>query len=110
MPKSDTQFKPGQSGNKAGRKTGSKNKINGKVWDICSKWDCNPLQVLCWIATDNLWEGEKKINISPRLMMEAAGELAQYCYPKLKSIEHKTDQQNPVKFNIILGADNANKD
>lgn len=98
-----TQFKKGVSGNKAGRKPGSKNKINSKVWDICNKWNCNPLDVLCWIATDNLWLDEQKIFIKPHLMMEAAAELAQYCYPKLKSIEHTGDKNNPVNFNIILG-------
>jgi hypothetical protein len=104
MPK----FQPGQSGNKTGRKPGTKNKINGKVWDICQKWNCNPLEVLCWIATDNLWHEEQRIPIKPQLMMEAAAELSQYCYPKLKSIEHKGDKENPVNFNIILGHHDKN--
>jgi len=103
-----TQFKKGKSGNPAGRKLGSKNKLNRNVDEICSKFDCNPFEILALIATGKIVDCEyisddQKKYFTIRLMMEAASELAQYLAPKLKSIEHKGDKENPVNFNIILG-------
>jgi hypothetical protein len=40
MPREDTQFKPGQSGNPAGRSPGSKDKFQRKFWeDLARIWD-----------------------------------------------------------------------
>ncbi len=37
MPRSDTQFRPGQSGNPAGRPKGSRNKINERTLKIIAE-------------------------------------------------------------------------
>jgi hypothetical protein len=85
-------FKPGQSGNPAGRKKGEKNKLTYKreVWEACVEANVDPFLVLAQIAAGKLETPEgtpEKINAY--LRKEAAAELCQYLAPKLKSIEHK---------------------
>lgn len=104
-------FQSGQSGNPSGKKKGTKNKpkINLDVAEILKRKDCNPFEVLADVANADyqalkLTE-EQKQYFSVRLRMEAAAELAQYVAPKLKSIEHKGDQDSPVS--VVFNLKNA---
>jgi hypothetical protein len=88
------KFLPGQSGNPAGRKPGSKNKLTYKneVWEACVKASVDPFLVLAEIAAGKLEKPDgspEKINAY--LRKEAAAELCQYLKPKLKSIELKNE-------------------
>jgi hypothetical protein len=47
MPREDTQFRPGQSGNPAGRPKGSRNRISEKfLADLCGHYDENGLEAI----------------------------------------------------------------
>src|SRR5947207_350473 len=47
MPREDTQFRPGQSGNPAGRPNGSRNRISEKfLADLCGHYDENGLEAI----------------------------------------------------------------
>lgn len=91
-------FEPGQSGNPTGRPKGSLNKFSKlklySITETLNEMECNPFQILAELAMTAK---------SDYVKVQAASELCQYIEPKLKSIEHKGDQQSPVKFNIVLG-------
>lgn len=106
MPKSDGHFKPGQSGNAAGRKAGSKNKINNPIWKIFEKYDLNPIDLAAQALQGTLEIDNKKITLTPRLFVELVNGILPYCYPKLKSIEHTVGDKSAVNFNVMLGGDN----
>jgi hypothetical protein len=104
-------FQPGQSGNPAGRKKGSKNKNDYKkqVWEVCEAVGIDPFEVLALIAAGKL----EKIDGTPEkitayLRKEAASELCQYLKPKLKAIEISSDDGKALNFyfNTAPGQEN----
>jgi hypothetical protein len=88
-------FKPGQSGNPAGRKKGAKTKKSFYFEAVaaCDRLGVNPFEILARIASGELLkiDGVSPEKIDAKLRMDAAAELCQYLAPKLKSIEHKGD-------------------
>jgi hypothetical protein len=87
------RFQPGESGNLAGRPAGSKNKFKYEVAKTLEELQCDPFEVLIYLALHSE---------SERIKCQAASELAQYIAPKLKSIELKGDQESPFSFTINL--------
>jgi hypothetical protein len=104
-------FQPGQSGNPAGRRKGSKDKRHYKaeVWEACEKVGVDPFVVLAQIAAGILEtpEGVRE-KINAYLRKEAAAELCQYLKPKLKAIELSSDAENPVQVTMSFGNANSN--
>lgn len=96
-------FTPGQSGNPAGRKPGSKNKLSYKkdVWETCVDVGVDPFRVLAEIAAGILRKPKgTPERIAVYLRKEAAAELCQYIKPKLKSMEIKGDSSE--EFSLII--------
>ena len=87
-------FEPGQSGNPAGRKLGSKNKrtLNGE--EICIEKDFNSMKFLVQIAQD------KMLDMSFRI--KAAIEINGCMYPKLKAVEHTGIDGEPVQNKYLV--------
>lgn len=104
MPRSDGQFKKGQSGNPKGKKLGQRNKLNSAVWEVAESHKCNPLDVLFMFATDNLYDstGKIKMMVKPMLRLEAAIKLSDFFYPKRKSIEVQNDSKKPLMFTLNI--------
>lgn len=88
---------------------GEMHRIRWQVGEICKANNCNPFQILAKIATGELkltpeYEAEgRKSNLELQLM--AAAELAPYLAPKLKSIEFKGSEENPIPIIINMGAE-----
>lgn len=91
-------YKPGQSGNPAGRPKGSHNKIRLDVAQILKEAKFCPFLKLIELATTSE---------STKVQCEATIELCQYVAPKLKSIEITHDEATPMQFNVILNANTA---
>ena len=103
-------FRPGKSGNKAGRPKGSKNKFKVIVKESCEKLGVNPAEILCYMAkgyapirhpsTDQV-EFEKLTN--HKFQLDATTELMSYLQPKLKQIEHITKNEDARPQIIVAG-------
>lgn len=96
-------FKAGVSGNPRGRPKGATNRLHtAQIVKILEANHCNPFEILAQIATgeikDYLSPDELK-KFTPRLRMEAAGELCQYLGPKLKAMELE-ERSEPVQVII----------
>lgn len=92
----EPRWKPGESGNPAGRPKGSMNRID--VRERCEALGCDPFRVLAQIANgdhEGLMVSASAISLQSRL--KAATELASYIAPKLKSIEVQTDGDNETR-------------
>ena len=74
------KFKPGQSGNPAGKKPGTKNKRTLAIADLCKEKDFNPLAFLIDTAKNEEIEWSHRI--------KAACEVNACVHPRLKAIEH----------------------
>ncbi len=74
------KFKPGQSGNPAGRKPGSKNKRTLAIRKLCEEKDFEPLVFLIDVAKNEEIEWSHRI--------KAACEVNACVNPRLKAIEH----------------------
>ena len=85
-----------------GRKKGVPNKNKIELQDrIKAKYpDYCPVEAMCEIATDILNE----VNIR----LTANKEVAQYIYPKLKSIEHKGEGGLPITSSLQVSFVKAN--
>lgn len=90
----------------AGRKKGTKNKYNQLIADRLQELNCDPIEGMAIIAQEamdaasNLGEFKDKKDayvIAGNMYKELAG----YVRPKLKSIEHTTDADNPITHSII---------
>ena len=88
------KFKPGESGNPAGRAKGSKNKRTLEVMDLCEKKKFKPIEFLIDVAKD---ENEEMV-----YRLKAAIEVNGCINPKLKAIEHSGDVGGPVQDKIVL--------
>lgn len=92
------KFQPGQSGNPKGKPLGTKHKFSKlkalSVAETLDAAECNPFQILAELAMNGR---------SEKVRCEAASELCQYIEPKLKSIEHKGDKENPLKVYLNFG-------
>ena len=73
-------FKPGQSGNPAGRRSGLPDKRlqYKQIKEILNAKGCNPFEVMAEMAMGNEYEDS--------IRLQAAKELAQYIAPKLKGV------------------------
>ena len=74
------KFKPGKSGNPAGRKSGSKNKRTLVLRELCEEKDFDPIEFLIDVAKNT------EIEWGPRI--KAACEVNSCMNPKRKAIEH----------------------
>jgi len=96
-------FKPGHK-SLGGRKKGVPNKNKQELLErVKEKYPgyC-PIEAMCEIALNN---GN---DVSIRL--QASKEVASYIYPKLKSIEHTGDADNPINHSVtveIIGSKNT---
>lgn len=86
--------------NPGGRPVGAKNKLF-QVADICGAINCNPFEILAQMAAGTLdVPEEQKKQITVRIRLEAAAELAQYLAPKLKAVEIKAQEESNFSMNI----------
>lgn len=97
-------FKPGQSGNPAGKPKGAISKRKRSVLDTVERLGIDPFEVLLLFAKGDWralgYESEKfivsqndhgvyeKFTIDPSVRAKCAAEAIQYIVPKLKSVEH----------------------
>lgn len=107
-------FKPGQSGNPAGKPRGSLNKRRQEIMDRFYASDRDPhriLEVLYDIAVNELdrrYGDQRPISIEDRI--NAADKLAPYLFIKLKAVQLSTDEGAPVNFVINIQGNNDNQD
>lgn len=90
------RWKPGESGNPAGKPKGTVNRID--VRERCEALGCDPFRVLAQIANgdhEGLMVPAAAISLQSRL--KAATELASYMAPKLKSIEVQTEETGETR-------------
>ena len=80
MPKGSGR-KPG-SPKTGGRKPGVPNKRNSQVREMLAAMGCDPIRGMARIAMS------KRKNVSVELKARMFAELARYCYPQLKAVEH----------------------
>ena len=73
-----------------GRKKGTKNKITQSVRDKLDALNCDPIEALFNLGKDALADDDKE------LAFKCYKELASYYAPKLKSVEHSGDSDNPI--------------
>jgi len=90
----------------AGRKKGTKNKYNQLIADRLEELNCDPIEGMAIIAEEAMAAAKSLGEFKDRKdAYTIAGnmykELAGYVRPKLKSIEHKGDLDNPITHSII---------
>ena len=73
-----------------GRKKGTVNKSTQSVLDKLQALGCDPIEALFHLGKDALEDDDKE------LAFKCYKELASYYAPKLKSVEHSTDPDNPI--------------
>lgn len=74
-------FKPGQSGNPAGRSKGSKNYKTLAIEEMLEDLGCNPIEGMVELAQD--------VNTETSIRAKLYCELANYLFPKRKAVELK---------------------
>ena len=95
------KFKPGESGNPAGRAKGSKNKRTLEVMELCEKKKFKPIEFLIDVAKDK--------NEDMVYRLKAAIEVNGCINPKLKAIEHSGHYNGLTGNKITLEIVPANK-
>ncbi len=91
-------FKPGQSGNPAGRPKGAKNKRTREVEAILERYGFDPIESLILFATNAREKLGLDQDVSPELRFQAAKEICQYTQPKLRSTDlNVTVRDDPVQ-------------
>jgi hypothetical protein len=80
-----------------GRVAGTPNQRTVEVSDLLDSLACNPIEGMARIAMD-----EKH---PPELRGRMYAELAQYVYPKRKSVELAGDTENPLQMQIMTAAE-----
>ena len=78
-----------------GRKRGTGNAatVAGKLAEL----KCDPIEIMAQIAMDS--------KESAQLRGRMASELAQYCFPKLRALEHSGPMGGPIDLNVFSAAD-----
>lgn len=94
-------FKSGESGNPAGRPLGTNKKyIEKKATQIAETLD--------EVGVDPIWIlSQQLISNKPYVAQKAAEILLPYFLPKLKSIEHSGNKENPINFTVYTADDTA---
>jgi hypothetical protein len=85
-----------------GRPKGSKSRNKEAVAEVCARLGCNPIEGLIRVATD-LAKAKKQTLGSRKLEAWCYAELAQYCYPKLKAVEHSGTVVHDLPLAIMQG-------
>jgi hypothetical protein len=80
-----------------GRIAGTPNRKTAEVLDLLDSLSCNPIEGMARIATN-----EKH---TPELRGRMYAELAQYVYPKRKSVELAGDKENPLQLQVLSAAE-----
>lgn len=95
-----THRKPNGAG--PGRPKGLKNRNKQAVVEICARLGCNPIEGLIRVANE-LRDARKKTLSGRKLEAWCYAELAQYCYPKLKAVEHSGTVVHELPLAITQG-------
>jgi len=87
-------FKKGECGNPLGKPVGASRKKDAlmDVAQICKDNNFNPFECLIELAT--------KEGVSDRIRCDAASELAAYLAPKLKCIDHTSEDGSQFMINL----------
>lgn len=80
---------------KSGRRHGSISKLSREVYSRLESLGVDPIEGMARIAED------RKQDMALRGKMYA--ELAQYCYPKRRSVEHSGPGGDPIEINALTG-------
>src|SRR5262245_61357140 len=84
----------------AGRKKGSLNKQTVAVRELLASLDCNPIELLAWIAKGDVKSLKlprgQRISVEARL--KAVTELLDRMYPKLRAIEVSGSEEASVRY------------
>lgn len=75
-----------------GRVKGSINKINSDIVTMLDSMGCNPFEGMAKIANDE--------EIPNEIRLRAYTELAQYCLPKKRAVEHTGPGGGPLELNV----------
>ena len=106
MPREDTQFKKGQSGNPAGRPKGSPNRVK-KILDvaaICDELNFCPVRTLVKLSVDAQEKGDTQ------LALNATKEVLPYVAAKHKALEiDLTDSVEKLLVRLNMTAQQANE-
>jgi hypothetical protein len=87
-----------------GRPKGSRSRNKEAVRDICERLGCDPIAGLIHVAKQ-LHDAKRRTAAGQRLEAWCYAELAHYCYPKLKAVEHTGAVQVDLPLAIIPGAE-----
>jgi len=82
-----------------GRKKGTPNKASQALLELVREAvgdkDYHPVVAMAMVAVDE--------DVEPSLRFQANKEVAQYCAPKLKAIEHSVSDEMAAVFNMNFG-------
>jgi len=85
-----------------GRPKGSKSRDKAAVLDVCRRFKCDPIEGLIRVS-QSLRDTPRKSLSAQKLEAWCYAELAQYCYPKLKAVEHSGKVQHELPLVVAEG-------
>lgn len=89
-----------------GRKKGAKNKITialeEGLHEKAKRLGVDPFEVLCLFAKGDHKALDEPFPIDPRLRLRAAGEAAEYLYPKRRAIEMTGKDGSPISLAMAM--------
>jgi hypothetical protein len=85
-----------------GRQKGTVNKRTAEVRDVLDRLQCDPIQVLAWLAMGDRKALGSKRAVPLDLRLWAAKELAQYVAPKLAAVRIEAEVKTETTLRAVI--------